>query len=299
MSHLDHHRQPGRRADARRRGRRRRRGRSPRSGSPPHGRPRPASATTTTRCCGPRREQLAEYFAGDRTDFDLPMAPHGSAFRQQVWAALREIPYGTTTTYGAIARGLGLTGHGARAVGLANGANPLAIVVPCHRVVGSNGNAHRLRRRARPQAPAAGARGRRALWSDRARPGSTQTRASTWPCTIASQPSGCAPQVRQPVGDPLEVGRGRRGRAAGRAWRSPTASRGGPHRRPAARGRRRWRTTRCRATAAMSRSPAARHHAGSTPAGVRLGAERRARRPGRARATRPARAVAATTTSPS
>jgi len=85
------------------------------------------------------RDQLAEYFAGDRTDFDLPMAPHGSAFRQQVWGALREIPYGTTTTYGAIARGLGLTGHGARAVGLANGANPLAIVVPCHRVVGSNG----------------------------------------------------------------------------------------------------------------------------------------------------------------
>ena len=56
-----------------------------------------------------------------------------------MWGALREIPYGTTTTYGAIARGLGLTGHGARAVGLANGANPLAIVVPCHRVVGSNG----------------------------------------------------------------------------------------------------------------------------------------------------------------
>jgi methylated-DNA-[protein]-cysteine S-methyltransferase len=56
-----------------------------------------------------------------------------------VWAALRDIPYGSTTTYGAIAGGLGLTGHGARAVGLANGANPLAIVVPCHRVVGSKG----------------------------------------------------------------------------------------------------------------------------------------------------------------
>ncbi len=85
------------------------------------------------------RDQLAEYFAGTRTDFDLPLAPHGSAFRQQVWAALREIPYGTTTTYGAIAGGLGLTGHGARAVGLANGSNPIAIVVPCHRVVGSKG----------------------------------------------------------------------------------------------------------------------------------------------------------------
>jgi len=85
------------------------------------------------------REQLGDYFAGDRTDFDLPMAPRGSTFRQLVWGKLREIPYGTTTTYGAIARDLGLTGHGARAVGLANGSNPLAIVVPCHRVVGSNG----------------------------------------------------------------------------------------------------------------------------------------------------------------
>ena len=84
-------------------------------------------------------QQLDEYFAGDRKEFELPLAPRGSVFRQQVWAALRAIPYGTTTTYGAIAGGLGLTGHGARAVGLANGANPLAIVVPCHRVVGSNG----------------------------------------------------------------------------------------------------------------------------------------------------------------
>ncbi len=85
------------------------------------------------------RHQLAAYFVGEREDFDLPLAPPGSAFRQQVWARLREIPYGTTTTYGAIARGLGLTGHGARAVGLANGSNPIAVVVPCHRVVGSDG----------------------------------------------------------------------------------------------------------------------------------------------------------------
>lgn len=84
-------------------------------------------------------QQLDEYFARDRKSFELPLAPRGSAFRQQVWAALRDIPYGSTTTYGAIAGGLGLTGHGARAVGLANGANPLAIVVPCHRVVGSKG----------------------------------------------------------------------------------------------------------------------------------------------------------------
>jgi methylated-DNA-[protein]-cysteine S-methyltransferase len=84
-------------------------------------------------------DQLAEYFTGERAEFDLPLAPKGSPFRQRVWSALREIPYGSTTTYGAIATGLGLTGHGARAVGLANGANPLAIVVPCHRVVGSKG----------------------------------------------------------------------------------------------------------------------------------------------------------------
>lgn len=84
-------------------------------------------------------QQLDEYFSRDRKSFELPLAPRGSAFRQQVWAALRDIPYGSTTTYGAIAGGLGLTGHGARAVGLANGANPLAIVVPCHRVVGSKG----------------------------------------------------------------------------------------------------------------------------------------------------------------
>jgi methylated-DNA-[protein]-cysteine S-methyltransferase len=83
--------------------------------------------------------QLGEYFTRDRKSFELPLAPRGSLFRQQVWAALCEIPYGSTTTYGAVAGALGLTGHGARAVGMANGANPLAIVVPCHRVVGSKG----------------------------------------------------------------------------------------------------------------------------------------------------------------
>jgi len=86
------------------------------------------------------RGQLAEYFAGEREVFDLPLAPAGTDFRQAVWAELRKIPYGTTTTYGAIANSLGLTGHGARAVGHANGSNPIAVVVPCHRVVGSNGN---------------------------------------------------------------------------------------------------------------------------------------------------------------
>lgn len=85
------------------------------------------------------RHQLGEFFAGERRDFDLPLAASGTQFRRLVWDQLRTIPYGTTTTYGAIARTLGLTGHGARAVGVANGANPIAVVVPCHRVVGSDG----------------------------------------------------------------------------------------------------------------------------------------------------------------
>ena len=83
--------------------------------------------------------QLAEYFAGDRHDFELPLAPHGSAFQLRVWQALRAIPYGETTSYGAIARGLGVP-EGARAVGLANGQNPISIVVPCHRVIGADGS---------------------------------------------------------------------------------------------------------------------------------------------------------------
>lgn len=85
------------------------------------------------------RVQLQEYFAGERTDFDLPLAMRGTPFQVRVWDALREIPYGTTTGYGAIARRLGLPQGSARAVGAANGANPIAIVVPCHRVVGSSG----------------------------------------------------------------------------------------------------------------------------------------------------------------
>ncbi|MFW6776198.1 methylated-DNA--[protein]-cysteine S-methyltransferase [Nocardioides sp. CPCC 205120] len=84
--------------------------------------------------------QLAAYFAGDLTRFDLPLAPVGTPFQQKVWAALAEIPYGATTSYGAVARALGLTGHGSRAVGLANGRNPVPVVVPCHRVVGADGS---------------------------------------------------------------------------------------------------------------------------------------------------------------
>jgi methylated-DNA-[protein]-cysteine S-methyltransferase len=85
-------------------------------------------------------EQLAEYFARRRRDFDVPLAPTGSTFQQRVWAALQEIPYGTTTSYGAIARRLGLPAGASRAVGLANGANPISIIIPCHRVIGANGS---------------------------------------------------------------------------------------------------------------------------------------------------------------
>jgi methylated-DNA-[protein]-cysteine S-methyltransferase len=84
--------------------------------------------------------QLAAYFAGELKDFDLPVAPDGTPFQRRVWMALQDIGYGETRTYGEIARALGLTGHGARAVGLANGRNPIPIVIPCHRVVGADGS---------------------------------------------------------------------------------------------------------------------------------------------------------------
>ena len=83
-------------------------------------------------------EQLAEYFAGRRNAFDLPLAPSGTAFQLRVWEQLRLIPYGTTISYGELARRVG-NPAASRAVGLANGRNPLAIVVPCHRVIGANG----------------------------------------------------------------------------------------------------------------------------------------------------------------
>lgn len=82
--------------------------------------------------------QLNEYFLGKRRTFDLQLDPRGSSFEQSVWARLREIPYGVTTSYGAIAAQLGLT-NGARAVGRANGANPIPIIIPCHRVIGNDG----------------------------------------------------------------------------------------------------------------------------------------------------------------
>ena len=83
--------------------------------------------------------QLEEYFAGERTEFDLPLAAQGTEFQRRVWAELERIPYGETATYGELARRLG-NPTGSRAVGLANGRNPLGIVVPCHRVVGTSGD---------------------------------------------------------------------------------------------------------------------------------------------------------------
>jgi methylated-DNA-[protein]-cysteine S-methyltransferase len=82
--------------------------------------------------------QLAEYFAGRRTRFEVAVEPRGTPFQQTVWRALQDIPYGETTSYGELARRIGDV-KAVRAVGLANGANPVAIIIPCHRVIGANG----------------------------------------------------------------------------------------------------------------------------------------------------------------
>ncbi len=84
------------------------------------------------------RRQLAEWFAGERTAFDLPLRPRGTPFQLAVWHALAEIPFGETRTYGEIAARLGRP-SAARAVGAANGRNPVSVVVPCHRVIGADG----------------------------------------------------------------------------------------------------------------------------------------------------------------
>lgn len=87
--------------------------------------------------CTEAIRQLRQYFAGERRSFDLPLAPQGTVWQQQVWMALRAIPTGETVSYGTIATRLGRP-TASRAVGAANGRNPLAIVVPCHRVIGAN-----------------------------------------------------------------------------------------------------------------------------------------------------------------
>jgi methylated-DNA-[protein]-cysteine S-methyltransferase len=85
------------------------------------------------------RQQLTRYFAGELTSFNLAMQPGGTQFQLQVLAELQKIPYGTTTSYGDIARRIGRP-KAVRAVGAANGRNPIPIIIPCHRVIGSNGN---------------------------------------------------------------------------------------------------------------------------------------------------------------
>jgi methylated-DNA-[protein]-cysteine S-methyltransferase len=83
--------------------------------------------------------QLTAYFTGDLKHFDLPVDPQGTPFQRRVWDQLREIGYGETATYGQVAGRLGMTAAASRAVGLANGRNPIPIVIPCHRVVGADG----------------------------------------------------------------------------------------------------------------------------------------------------------------
>ena len=95
-------------------------------------RPDHAVLSTTTR-------QLQEYFGGQRKQFDLPLAAQGSEFQKTVWQALMTIPYGKTCSYGALAQKIG-SPKAARAVGLANGRNPISIIVPCHRVIGADGS---------------------------------------------------------------------------------------------------------------------------------------------------------------
>ncbi|TXK37657.1 methylated-DNA--[protein]-cysteine S-methyltransferase [Pontibacter qinzhouensis] len=98
-----------------------------------------AETSSLPACAVAGLAQLAEYFNGERQQFDLPLAPHGTAFQQQVWQELQKIPFGKTFSYLQVARAIG--GEKAiRAVGAANGRNPLCLVVPCHRVIGSNGS---------------------------------------------------------------------------------------------------------------------------------------------------------------
>ncbi len=84
-------------------------------------------------------EQLTAYFARELKEFDLPLSPHGTDFQQRVWDTLLGIGYGDTASYGEVAHRLGMTVAASRAVGLANGRNPIPIVIPCHRVIGANG----------------------------------------------------------------------------------------------------------------------------------------------------------------
>jgi methylated-DNA-[protein]-cysteine S-methyltransferase len=100
--------------------------------------PAPAGPRKRTDVLVRTATQLAEYFAGERRDFDLPLAPRGTAFQRDVWSALARIPFGVTCSYGDLAREVGRP-SASRAVGAANGRNPIAIILPCHRVIGASG----------------------------------------------------------------------------------------------------------------------------------------------------------------
>jgi methylated-DNA-[protein]-cysteine S-methyltransferase len=108
-----------------------------------HGRDAARNASTLTKGNSAAlllaRSQLDEYFSGTRRSFDLPLAPRGTEFQQRVWARLQRIDYGATMTYGALAAALGNL-KASRAVGLANGSNPIPLVIPCHRVIGADGS---------------------------------------------------------------------------------------------------------------------------------------------------------------
>ena len=99
----------------------------------------PANATEGGPTVDRTAAQLAEWFAGEREHFDLPLAPVGTAFQRRVWAALVAVPYGETATYGDIATAIGQP-TATRAVGAANGRNPIPLIIPCHRVIGTDGS---------------------------------------------------------------------------------------------------------------------------------------------------------------
>jgi methylated-DNA-[protein]-cysteine S-methyltransferase len=96
-------------------------------------------AEENSRRLAPVQKQVDEYASGRRRDFDFELAAEGPDFHQTVWKALRDIPFGQTTSYGALAKRIGHPGS-ARAVGAANGANPIGLIVPCHRVIGADGS---------------------------------------------------------------------------------------------------------------------------------------------------------------
>ncbi len=98
----------------------------------------PADAPRDDARLAPVLRQLEEYFAGNRKQFEVPLAPRGTPFQLEVWRALQRIPYGETRSYAEVARSIGRP-NATRAVGAANGANPIPIIIPCHRVIGSSG----------------------------------------------------------------------------------------------------------------------------------------------------------------